>query len=477
MGGPASDLEKRVVDRVDVNRSVQLRFDKFQEFLTEIAGNISPGGMFVRSDDPHEPGEQFEFECSLADGFPLVSGRAEVVWVRRASTTASEASGMGVRFVHLRDRSEELIRRIVEERLKAGEEPFQLESESHDSRLSSQPEPEPESDSVPAGLKVSEEIFAATERLVEEEPDQSTPESASGEPELEWIAAEEVASRVPRADPGKRIEPSTPSTEHPEARSVSPAVNIPEARPSLRPVAPPQALRELTPAPAAVPVPPVAAVAGKPRRRPPRLAFRRLLELVLFSILTGACMVLLFNQYWVRPRVERLEASLEELTGSSRVGGPPGSKLVAERAEPQAVAADGAADLGETSTAPVTATGPRPSTERARQTVLDWAKAWSEQRVDDYLSFYASDFTPASGLPRAAWEARRRDRLLRQGVIRVSVVALDVEELSANELQLAFTQSYQSDTFRDRVRKNLRMVWQDGAWKIAEETVIRQLPW
>ncbi|MFQ5528709.1 MAG: TIGR02266 family protein, partial [Thermoanaerobaculia bacterium] len=110
----------RAQDRIDLNRAVELRFDRFQDFLTEIAGNISPGGMFVKTHSPHEPGERFEFACSLADGFPLVCGRGEVVWVREAPGSEDRPAGMGVRFLELFENSGELIAKIIENRQKEG---------------------------------------------------------------------------------------------------------------------------------------------------------------------------------------------------------------------------------------------------------------------------------------------------------------------------------------------------------------------
>ncbi len=57
------------------------------------------------------------------------------------------------------------------------------------------------------------------------------------------------------------------------------------------------------------------------------------------------------------------------------------------------------------------------------------------------------------------------------------VIPLSTQEASPTEVLVTFTQSYQSDTFRDRVRKTLRMILENGEWKIAEELVVRQLPW
>ena len=49
--------------------------------------------------------------------------------------------------------------------------------------------------------------------------------------------------------------------------------------------------------------------------------------------------------------------------------------------------------------------------------------------------------------------------------------------LNETEQRVSFTQSYRSNTYRDRVRKAMRLAWEDGGWRILEESVIRQLPW
>jgi len=192
----------------------------------------------------------------------------------------------------------------------------------------------------------------------------------------------------------------------------------------------------------------------------------RFLELLVFSLLAGVGMVLVFNQLWVRPRIESLEAKLGELTGNSSIGGPPGFKRVIEVEKEE--------EQPRKESSAVADMSPR---QLVQEAVQNWARAWSERHVDDYLSFYSADFSPASGVTRALWEASRRDRLRSQGAIRVAVVSLEVEEVSPTEMRATFTQSYQSDRFRDRVRKTLLMLWHDDAWKIAEEIVIRKLPW
>lgn len=490
MGNGPADSYKKGRDRVELNRAVKLRFGKFQDFLTEIASNISPGGMFVSSDDPHAPGEQFEFECSLADGFPLVCGRAQVVWARRISMSAAEPCGMGVRFLELKDDSEVLIRRIVEKRVKAGEKMFDLEREGSQSSIAV--------DEAATSPALSAEILAATETLIEEanvsaQPAELAPALdlsslltplADEPPGFEPEPSDLAEPAKPAAPPEEEKQPSRPAP--PPANSEPSAASEPPAAAQTRPIpAATQALagpipvsrgpqsRERT---AARPpfADPAARVARAGSARKP-LGVRRLSELFLFSLVVGAGVVLLLNQFWVGPRIEGPENRLDELSSSSRVGSPPGVGIgPVQEYEPGAVAAPGPTAVSGVRAAAV---AKAPRLELAREVVRGWAKAWSERRVEEYLSYYSVDFVPASGATRADWEGRRRDRLLNPGSIRVTVVSLDAQEVTPTEMRVTFTQSYRSDTYSDRVRKTFRMVWEAGTWKIVEETVVRKLPW
>ncbi len=498
MGNDRQDPDKRGNDRVDLHREIRLKFLKFQDFLTEIAGNVSPGGMFINTESPHEPGELFEFQCSLDDGFPLVGGRAEVVWARRSAASDAQPAGMGVRFLELYENSRELIEKIVEQRLKAGEEAFDLERERAmekarvDSVLPKSPAAPP-----PRTSDIEDDILAATERLTEVPIEPSPPPSAprreappDARPQAGPEAPPEMAptatprepppaapsraavsssgtgatARPPAAPPGREREPPKPRAPSGAAASIKPPPPLSHGRAAARP-----------------PAVPVAAVAS----RSPRLSFRRLGELGVISILVGGGMVLAFHQYWVRPRIESLESKLGELTGASGVPASPGIEPlggtevdappdVAEReVEATATSPQAGAEDSNLAASPNEA----PASTSATETVQAWARAWSGRRVDEYLAYYSAEFVPASGGSRQAWEARRRDRLLNQGAIRVAVVSMAVEEVSPTDTRVTFTQSYRSETFRDRVRKTLRLVREEGDWKIAEELVVRQLPW
>ncbi len=105
----------------------------------------------------------------------------------------------------------------------------------------------------------------------------------------------------------------------------------------------------------------------------------------------------------------------------------------------------------------------------AEAAVRAWAAAWSEQRVDGYLSAYADAFVPPDNLGRTEWEAQRRERILRPKSIELSLGPLQAEPQGPDRIRVSFEQAYETPTYRDRVRKTLELVAEAGTWKIASE--------
>ncbi len=119
--------------------------------------------------------------------------------------------------------------------------------------------------------------------------------------------------------------------------------------------------------------------------------------------------------------------------------------------------------------APVAAPGSPAIREQLIGATESWARAWSEQRADDYLGFYSERFQPPGSVTRAEWEALRRDRITRPRFIQVGIGGLEVELTTPVLARVTFDQSYRSDSYRDAVRKTLELVREDGRWKILDE--------
>src|SRR6202158_744617 len=116
----------RDATRVPLAHRIQLKFDRFSGFINEYFSNISPGGIFIRTDTPEPPGQLLEFEFRLGAGYELIRGRGEVVWARQRGEGPERPPGMGVRFIELSPGSKDLIYKIVDDYVAHGGKPFDL---------------------------------------------------------------------------------------------------------------------------------------------------------------------------------------------------------------------------------------------------------------------------------------------------------------------------------------------------------------
>ncbi len=106
--------------------------------------------------------------------------------------------------------------------------------------------------------------------------------------------------------------------------------------------------------------------------------------------------------------------------------------------------------------------------------VESWAAAWSERRVDDYLSFYSSDFEPPSGTGRAQWEEDRRARVGRSEEIEVTVALMDIRIDGARRAEVDLILSYESGGDSDTVLKTLTLGRERDRWRIVREEVAEE---
>lgn len=98
-----------------------------------------------------------------------------------------------------------------------------------------------------------------------------------------------------------------------------------------------------------------------------------------------------------------------------------------------------------------------------------WSRAWSNKDLPVYFAAYADDFTPEGGISRTAWQAQRKERILKPARIKVEARDAQFARASDGRVRVNFTQQYESDTFTDSVAKVMEMKLVNGAWKIVRE--------
>ncbi|HEV2851531.1 MAG TPA: TIGR02266 family protein [Thermoanaerobaculia bacterium] len=191
--------------RVPLETRVQFKFDRFSGFLSEYSANVSPGGIFLRARAPQPPGTVLDFEFRLGDGFELIKGRGEVVWVRPEDEGPTRPAGMGIRFLELSPGSKELIYRIVDQHILQGGTPFDVTQRPPDS-VPVVPVLPPRAAAVPPGPRPapppSEDVFdlAPAPAALRREPE-PLPEASSWLPSIDDPALEPPPSRSPEPFP------------------------------------------------------------------------------------------------------------------------------------------------------------------------------------------------------------------------------------------------------------------------------------
>lgn len=124
---------------------------------------------------------------------------------------------------------------------------------------------------------------------------------------------------------------------------------------------------------------------------------------------------------------------------------------------------------------PVPAQAAASGDDAVLKAVGDWANAWAARDEDKYIAAYDASFVPQGGGSRDDWEKRRRLLLSVAKNIELKVDSPSVERAEDGSVTVTFNQFYRSDSYRDAVVKQLRMVERDGRWLIVEERVLSNL--
>lgn len=113
------------------------------------------------------------------------------------------------------------------------------------------------------------------------------------------------------------------------------------------------------------------------------------------------------------------------------------------------------------------------SAEEAIRTSLDnWASAWRNKDHTGYVGAYTESYRPNARLNHTQWVAQRLKRLTKPTFIRVELNNISIKLLRDNLAEARFDQHYQSDNYKDAVKKRLMLVKVEDQWKISLERTI-----
>ncbi|MFH1625632.1 MAG: TIGR02266 family protein [Pseudomonadota bacterium] len=106
-----SDFSSREETRI--LQTLSLTYKDKQSLINAYAGNLSQGGLFIRTDNPLNEGDQFLLKLQLPGLSDAVKIKCEVAWTRRKSD--HQPAGMGVRFVDMTKKNFQILDRYLKD--------------------------------------------------------------------------------------------------------------------------------------------------------------------------------------------------------------------------------------------------------------------------------------------------------------------------------------------------------------------------
>jgi uncharacterized protein (TIGR02266 family) len=160
MSGEKEKPNIRVHPRVDLFTKVKIIDKDSQQTQELLAGNVSQGGIFLRSNRPLPEGKKVSLQFELEQG-PVQIDEAEVVWSKPFEAISVDGSlpGMGLRFSQAREEAISRIGHFINEALSEDKEQLPLEKQSTDPEINSNSFPSatpPSEPPAPAAIQQTE---------------------------------------------------------------------------------------------------------------------------------------------------------------------------------------------------------------------------------------------------------------------------------------------------------------------------------
>lgn len=106
-----------------------------------------------------------------------------------------------------------------------------------------------------------------------------------------------------------------------------------------------------------------------------------------------------------------------------------------------------------------------------KASVKRWARAWSDQNINNYLESYRERYAPP-GKTHREWKILRIRRLRTPREIQVTVSNMRVRQDTPDKATVTFRQNYRSNLLTSTVTKRLQMSRFNDKWKITHEMVL-----
>ena len=104
-----------------IPKALAVTYQDGPSVIKAYAKNISPGGLFIRTDNPLKQGDKFFLKLQIPGLLEPMDMQCEVAWARiRREETGAGDFGMGVKFFELTDENKDLLQPYIQTITKLG---------------------------------------------------------------------------------------------------------------------------------------------------------------------------------------------------------------------------------------------------------------------------------------------------------------------------------------------------------------------
>jgi uncharacterized protein (TIGR02266 family) len=98
-----------------IKKKLSLKFKDQHSFISAYTGNLSSGGLFIRTKNPLNVGEKFFIELQLPGLKGVLKAKCEVAWARRETgDPKKKQAGMGVKFYEISEKNAQILKNYID---------------------------------------------------------------------------------------------------------------------------------------------------------------------------------------------------------------------------------------------------------------------------------------------------------------------------------------------------------------------------
>lgn len=109
--------------------------------------------------------------------------------------------------------------------------------------------------------------------------------------------------------------------------------------------------------------------------------------------------------------------------------------------------------------------------DEVQATLKSWIKAWSAGSFEAYATHYSPAFEPSDGTDLQTWKQRRKTLIESASFIQVDIRILSLQ-MEGPMASVRIQQTYRSDRYADKVRKDLLLRLEGSQWKLLSERTV-----